>query len=880
MEIKFSSSGEHRLTLMLTSAIVRTVEFCIRHFWGVIIVALILTSVSGTYTIRHFAIDTNVNNLISRDLPWRQRELEFQAAFPQSSELILVVVDGPTPEQTGAAAHALAQGLSNKPSLFRSVQETDGGTFFQQNRLLFMPTEDVARSTRQLAKAEPIISVLTKDPSLRGLVRALSFALEGLQLGMYSLDDLAQTLDMMAQTLESVAASQPSSFSWDVLLQGNMQPTGLRRLIAVIPVLATRELEPGLRATDAIRRTAADLQLASNFQANVRLTGPVPISDDEFASVKKGLALNSTVTGLIVLAILWLALRSLRLVLAVAITLTAGLVVTAGFGFVLVGALNPISVAFAILFVGLGADFAVQFNLRYRAQRHASHELRQALLEAADRVGIPLTLAAVAAAAGFLSFTPTAYTGLAQLGKIAGCGMIVAYLASFTLLPALLEAVNPPDEPKPVAQPALAPADNFLKRHRILVVALTAILALAGLPSLIKLQFDFNPVHLQSTHSQAVATFLQLSGDPAIDANSAQFLARSHADAAAIAIKLAALPEVDQTRTIDSFVPADQNKKLALIRHAEQVLGSVLMSAPEAEPTDAENIAALRSGAQRLDAAAGEDNGRGAEAARRLAGDLTQLANAPVEERAKATNAFIDPLVMDLDDLGQALRAKHVDLDSLPQGLVRDWVTQDGRERVDILPKGNPNDDKTIRDFARAVLAAEPAATGRAVEILEWAETMIRALIQAAAIAFCTIAILLWIPLRRIGDVLLTLVPLMVAAIATLEICALTGFQLNYANIIAFPVLLGVGVAFKIYYIMEWRRGQTNFLQSALTRAVFFSALLTGTAFGSLWLSSNPGTSSMGKLLALSLACTLTSAVLFQPALMGEPRSKDKSSTA
>jgi uncharacterized protein len=502
------------------------------------------------------------------------------------------------------------------------------------------------------------------------------------------------------------------------------------------------------------------------------------------------------------------------------------------------------------------------------------------LLEATDRVGVPLTLAAVAASAGFLSFTPTAYTGLAQLGKIAGCGMIIAYLASFTLLPALLEAVNPPDEPKVLGQPALAPADNFLKRHRVLVVALTAILALAGLPSLIKLQFDFNPVHLQSTHSQAVATFLQLSSDPAIDANSAQVLERSLNDAKAIANKLAALPEVDQTRTIESFIPADQSKKLRLVRHAERVLGSALDAAPKAAPTDDENIAALRRAAEALDAAAGESHGRGAHAARRLAGDLTQLANATVRDRVKATNAFINPLEMDLDGLRQALRAKPVDLESLPQDLLRDWVTQDGRERVDVLPKGNPNDDETIRNFARAVLAAEPTATGRAVEILECAETMIRALIQAAAIAFCTIAVLLWIPLRRIGDVLLTLVPLMVAAIATLEICALTGFKLNYANIIAFPVLLGVGVAFKIYYIMEWRRGQTNFLQSALTRAVFFSALLTGTAFGSLWFSSNPGMSSMGKLLALSLACTLASAVLFQPALMGEPRSKDKSSKA
>ncbi|MGH6795106.1 MAG: MMPL family transporter, partial [Methylocella sp.] len=268
---------------MLTSAIVRTVEFCIRHSRRVIIVALILASVAGTYTVSHFAIDTNVNNLISRDLPWRKRELAFQAAFPQSSKLILVVVEGSTPEQTGAAAHALAEGLSNKPRLFRSVQEIEGGTFFQQNRLLFLPTEVVARRTRQLANAEPLISVLAKDPSPRGLVRALSFGLEGLKLGIYSLDDMARTLDMIAQTLEGVAGSHPASFSWEVLLQGNAQPAGLRRLIAVVPVLATEDIEPGRRAEDAVRRIAADLQLASNFQANIRLTGPVPISDEEFA---------------------------------------------------------------------------------------------------------------------------------------------------------------------------------------------------------------------------------------------------------------------------------------------------------------------------------------------------------------------------------------------------------------------------------------------------------------------------------------------------------------------------------------------------------------------------------------------------------------------
>jgi predicted RND superfamily exporter protein len=180
----------------------------------------------------------------------------------------------------------------------------------------------------------------------------------------------------------------------------------------------------------------------------------------------------------------------------------------------------------------------------------------------------------------------------------------------------------------------------------------------------------------------------------------------------------------------------------------------------------------------------------------------------------------------------------------------------------------------TLRRFARAVLAAEPNATGQAISTLEWADTIVLSFEEAAAVSLVSIAVLLWIVLRRFGDVLLTLIPLIVAAAVTLEICGLIGFKLNYANIIALPVLLGVGVAFKIYYILAWRRGQTDFLQSALTRAVFFSALLTATAFGSLWLSAHPGTSSMGKLLALSLACTLVSAVLFQPALMGEPRKK------
>ena len=234
--------------------------------------------------------------------------------------------------------------------------------------------------------------------------------------------------------------------------------------------------------------------------------------------------------------------------------------------------------------------------------------------------------------------------------------------------------------------------------------------------------------------------------------------------------------------------------------------------------------------------------------------------------------AVVEPLHVSLNQLRQELDPQRVTPDTVPPDLKRDWVTPDGRARVQVLPKGDPDDTKVLRRFVSAVLAVAPHATGPAVLLFEAGNTVVRAFIEAGIFALAAIAILLWVTLRRIADVLLTLVPLLVAIMVTLELCVVLDLPLNFANIIALPLLLGVGVAFKIYYIMAWRSGKTALVQSTLTRAVIFSAMTQATAFGSLWLSSDPGTSSMGKLMALSLLCTMTAAVLFQPALMGRPR--------
>ena len=857
----------------ITAFVVRAIDFCVHHAWPVIGLALVLTVASSWYAATHFSMTTDINKLISTDIPWRKRELLFEKAFPQY-ELIVAVIEAPTPELVAEASDALTARLSQRKDLFRSIQQPQGGAFFEQNGFLFESTDELGPQLKNLTQAQRLVQVLAGDPSLRGVIQALQFGLLGVQGGRITLDNMTWPMTLGADAIEKVNAGQPATFSWRDMVQGRASTDSERRkFLNIQGILDYSELEPGLKATDAIRKAAVDLNFAGNYQANLRLTGPVPMADEEFATIKENAGLNATVTIAIVLFILWLALRWFRIIFAVFVSLVVGLAVTAAVGMLMVGTLNLISVYFAVLFVGLGVDFGLQFSVRYRAERHEVDDLHDALLYAGRRAGAPLTLAALATAAGFLSFTPTDYKGVSELGLIAGVGMLIAYFTSITLLPALLSRLKPPSEPHHLGYSALAPVDAFLERHRMPILIGTLLAVAAGLPLLYHLQFDFNPMNLRSKTAESVATYIELKNDPQSGANDVGILQPTLAQADALAAKLRAVPQVGRVTTLSTFIPDQQSEKLALIADAAKTLNPALNPAAAAAPTsDAQTVSMINSTVDALNRLAGDGTGAGAVAAKRLAAAMTKLANADPSVRQRADAVFVQPLKTTLDDLRNLLKAQTITRENLPPALARDWVTPDGEARIDVAPKGDPNNNAVLVAFARAVQTVAPDATEGPISILEARRTVVTAFIVAGGCALISIAIILWITLRRVSDVLLTLIPLLMAGVVTLEICVLIGMPLNFANIIALPLLLGVGVAFKIYYIMAWREGQTNLLQSVLTRAVTFSACTTATAFGSLWFSSHPGTSSMGKLLAISLMTTMAAAALFQPILMGKPR--------
>jgi uncharacterized protein len=882
------------------AAITRLVQLSSRYAWPTILSCLLLAVVSATYFTRHFAIITDSKELLSSSLAWRQQEKMLHDAFPQRIDQIIAVIDASTPEGADDAAEALVNGLVSRPDVIRSVSRPDGGEFFERHGILLLGLDEVQHSTADLIAAQPFLGTLAADPTLRGVFRTLSQSLEGVRLGKAKLEDLEPALAALADAFELLAKGKTPAFSWRELIAGRPPKVSeLRRFVNIEPVLNFGDLQPGGKATAVIREVASTLGLTAERGVKVRLTGPVVLSDEEFATVTDGAVLNGLITLLLVGLVLWLALRKARIILAVLVTLVFGLLYTAAIGLWMVGALNLISVAFAVLFVGLGVDFGIQFCVRYRSERHASRDLEPALLGTARGMAVPLLLAAASIATAFFSFLPTAYRGLSELGLIAGIGIIIALATTLTLLPALLTVLKLPPEQKPIGFAALASLDRFLEKRRNWIVGTTLAATILGLPLLAGLRFDFNPLNLRAQDAESVVTLLDLMKVPDTSPNTIDVLKSNLAEASATAEKLRQLPEVGRVLTLQSFVPDDQDAKLALIEDASFFLQNTLSpDQVDAEPTladtraeiaklvlelndvvrDIDGPAAVQ--ARRLasvelnDVVVRDLNSPAAVQARRLASVLAPLVHAPSAALDEAQHALIAPLRTTLRQARHLLGAERVSIETLPPELKKSWMSTDGRFRVEVVPKGDANDNAVLRRFVTAVGSVAPEAAGTPVFMIEAAATVVKAFLQAGILSLVLIALILFVALRRWIDVALTLVPLLVAIVVTLEICVLFGLRLNFANIIALPLLLGVGVAFKIYYIIAWRSGGTNFLQSSLTRAILFSACTTAIAFGSLYFSHHPGTSSMGKLMGLSLLTTLAAAVVFQPALMATQQQK------
>ena len=642
-------------------------------------------------------------------------------------------------------------------------------------------------------------------------------------------------------------------------------PRDLRKFILTKLVLDYTALEPGAASSNALRAVARDLHLTPDHGVRIRLTGSVALNDEEFASVASGTGFATILSGVLVLVILLLALRSLRIVIPILLTLIVGLIATTAFALVTIGSLNLISVAFAVMFIGIAVDFGIQFGVRYRDQHHLEPDHAKAMTRTARLIALPLTMAAGSTSLGFMAFIPTAYRGVSELGLIAGAGMIIAFILNITLLPALLAFTRPPAESESVGFKWAAPVDAFIQTHRTKILAMGLLIALIGTGIATQVRFDFDPLNLKDPQTESVSTLFDAMKDPDSNSYAIEILRPSLKEAQELADIIQKLPQVDHVMSLGSFVPEDQEAKLDLISDASIIfLPTLKVTAPQTPPSDAEVLALLH----------------------KLVEDLRSVPNQPASavRLAKAIEAVVerhDPILLQklhdnlvtvmqskLESIKQSLSAESVTTDAITDDLRRDWITPEGQALIEVYPKGNPRDYKTLVAFTNAVRQIAPDATGTPISIQESGRTVTGAFIHAGIYALLTIAFLSFLILRRWRDVALLMAPLFLAGILTLATMVLIGLPLNFANIIALPLLLSLGVSYAIYFVSYARAGLKDPLQSSMARAVLFSAATTLVAFGSLSLSSHPGTNGMGKLLTVALLYSLACSFFLLPALL------------
>jgi hopanoid biosynthesis associated RND transporter like protein HpnN len=849
----------------------------LRYPKTLILLTLLACGLSLYYTAGHLGIDADTTKILSEDLPFQKDREHFIEAFPQDDQAILVVVDGRTPEQAAHALDYLGARFGREKQQIQSVYIPGAGDFFERHGLLYPDLDDVEELAAKLAEAQPFIGTLSGDNSLKSLLSILG---QAITTDEHELPvDLNPLLDKIRTAIRAVLDGKSYQLSWQQMMMGEDHDLlSTRRFILLKPHLDYNELMPAEKPLAAVRATVAEAERAFPG-VNIRLTGEVVLEHDELATVTYSAEMASAFSFILVFLSLLIGFRSFRLTLATLGVLTMGLLLTFGFASLAIGHLNIISVSFAALYIGIGDDYAVQVCMRYRELSRKNMSRWQALIEAVRKVAPPITLCAITGATGFFAFVPTKYTGVSELGLIAGAGIFISLLITLTVLPALLRLFPLHSGPAEKSDD-LFPDWVYLFpiRHATLVKWTTAALMLAGLGLLTQTRFDINPLNLRNPDSESVATFRELLKTKDTSPMTLTVLAKSKDEALAAAQKLKKLESVENAITIYDYIPADQEAKLSIIEDLSLVMGLQLTTFPAPHQDSVENnMAALEKFRQAINRHLTEKPDNELSATLRLllqeVESLIALLQSESEPEKKARldklqASLLDTLPDTMNTLLKGLNPDPVTIDTLPRDLAERWLSKDGIYRIMASPSKDLNDEKNLKEFITEVRRVAPNATDLPVIYLESGNAIVRAFQQALASAVAAIILVLLFTQRNAKDALLILLPLTMTAILTGASTVLMDNPFNFANIIVIPILFGLGVDAGINIMNRLRNPdqEDSVLRTSTARGVVFSELTTLCSLVSMAFTPHLGLASMGQLLSIGLFLTIICTLLVLPA--------------
>ncbi|MGK0298559.1 MAG: hopanoid biosynthesis associated RND transporter like protein HpnN [Gammaproteobacteria bacterium] len=840
---------------------------------------ILLATTALVYTINNLGMSTDTKDMLSPELSWRKLDLEYEKYFPQNIDDILVVVNADTPDQSADSANIIFSELMKDSSQFKTIYYPKSLSIFRENGLLFLSEEELFELSDNLAKIQPFLTRLTDDMSLRGLFNMLSDALDALKNGENI--NIEPVITEISNSIQANIDEKPIRVSWQNLIDNKSESSEKQNheFIILQPTIDYSDMLPATEAINKVREISL-LPSVVETGASVRLTGGAVLAHEELLSVSRGMGTALLLSISMVTLIMILGLNSIRLVAFTLISLVTGLLLTAAFATLAIGELNLISVAFAVLYIGLGIDFAIHYCLRYREFHLLGSTNILAIGETSRNLGQSLIICTITTAIGFFAFIPTDYRGVAELGLISGVGMFISLFVTMTLLPALLWTfpLSSATRNNSSSQPArITWLTNLPMIHARKLILVAAVITILSLGLAINVQFDSNILNLQDPENESVQTYASLLESSDTSPWTGVIIAKDRDDAIKTINNIEQQPVVDKVVWLDDFIPESQDEKLAIIDELNLLLpGGFPDTALSSSLSSNEQYQVLTSFLDKyVSTTVVTENNYLLNFTKALQIYVDKLSSMSTEQQADALNDLSKSLLASLPGrlnlLNASLQADTISEENLPLDLKERWQSADGHFLLSIYPKENLNNNYEMRRFVDELYRADPRIIGAPVVNIEAGDAVISAFIEALTYAICAIALFLLVLLPHKFDVLLILSTLIFAVIVTAGISTLLNIPLNFANIIALPLLLGMGVDSGIHILHRYRTAlpeHNNILATSSARAVIVSALTTMCSIGTLTFSPHAGTASMGNLLGIGIAMTLIATLFVLPGLL------------
>jgi hopanoid biosynthesis associated RND transporter like protein HpnN len=858
------------------------VEASRTHPRSTLLVCALVTILAAVAAATQLSVDTDPDFMTSPDLEFRKTNAALRTAFPQLQNNFVVLVEAESGDDARAAAEELAGLLQGNPEHYSYIYLPGADPFFRDNGFFYLDPAEIEPMAERFERVGPLLTALAEQPRLATLLAAVSAA-GASEAGLDSLgSDGGRILENVAAAVESFNRDEAAAVAWDDLLSpapsvGHQNP----QVLFVQPTTDLSDIDAALESLAKVRAAAAAVAPRSGLR--IQVTGDRAVHTEEMSLLLDEILVAGLLSLALVILILFLALKSFRLLIATVLTLLAGLVWTAGFAGLLVGRLNMLTTTFPVLYIGLGVDFGIHFAMGYLEGRRRSEPTDEALRLTGQRVGSSLLFCTLSTAVGFFAFIPTSYAGVAELGIISGTGIFLSLLATLTLYPAFIELGMGESEKlltSRLARMQLALPTFPIRRPRS-VCAVAFLVTLASLAALPMVQFDMNPQSVRDSRVESVQALEELLGNGEISAWTIEFLLDDREAAEAAVTRLEALPEVRRVHSPDGFLPADQAAKLALF---ERMRGA-LAASPNNGSLESGRVPglslqqAIASYGAMLEARSARGVASDAplsaeiarlrialdELARRLAVDTAAL------DLAALDRAVVGGLTPTLAGLQHALPARELTLSDLPESLTRRYLASDGRVRVEVFSSLDLRERGGLEDFADAVESVQSAAGGPVVATVELGRAIIESLRQAFITALVVIAGLLLLLWRSPKYTIITLIPLLIGSVMTAAFTYLADMPFNFANVVVLPLLLGIGVDSGIHLVHRHRMGlfgADTILRTGTAQAVFFSALTTIVSFSTLGFSNHLGIASFAQLLTVGIGFMLAANLLVLPAIL------------